>query len=105
MSACEANKHIFETRLTRGQAQQMLSLFLDPNQQSRDGQVWLVHIQTDETVVLSHGLDSWKRPPNISGIAVRVATHLKFHHVVPAQALDQIRRRAFGNHLSMIDNG
>ncbi len=83
----------------------MLTLFLDRNQQRRDGQVWLMHIQTDQAIVLSNRLDARKRPPDVGRDAVRIAAYLKFHHVVPAQAFDQIGRRAFGNHLSVIDDG
>src|SRR6185437_13727446 len=82
----------------------MIALFIDRVKQRRDGQVWFAYIQANQAVVMADRLDSGKRPPDLDAISVGTPAYLEFHHVMTTQPLDQIRRRALGNHLSVIHN-
>ena len=54
---------------------------------------------------LAHGFDARQSAPGLECRTVGVAAHRKLHHMMSAQAVDQIRRRAFGNDLAVIDDG
>ena len=55
-----------------------------------DGAMRLTDVETDQAIVMSHRFHSRKCPPAVNIGAIGVAAYLKFHHVMPAQAIDEV---------------
>ncbi len=66
----------------------------------------LADIQADQAVVMAEPTRLLEAPAKcLHRSPLESAAYLKFHHVMTAQTIDQVSGRAFGNHLSVIDNG
>ncbi|HLB86554.1 MAG TPA: hypothetical protein VJK29_02765, partial [Terriglobales bacterium] len=105
MTAGEAHEDVLQTRLARTQVQKLGALVLNCIEQRGDSQVRLVYVQANKAVVMTDGFDSWQRTPPIERSTIGVAADGKLHHVVPAEAIDQVGRRAFGDDLAVVDDG
>ena len=65
----------------------------------------LAHREANQTIVVTNRFHTRQRSPGIQSSAVTgIAAGLELHHVMPAEAVNQVGRRAFGNDLAMIDD-
>src|SRR5579863_2135504 len=105
VAARQIDKHILEARLSSGEVQKLRAVFFDSIEQRWDGQVRLAYGKADQTIVMADRLHAGQHSPRIESSTVAgVAAGLELHHVVPAQALDQLGGRAFGNDLAVVDD-
>ena len=66
--------------------------------------MWLLHIQCNQAIVFSDRFYTRQTAPRCHGCAIG-ARYRKLHHVMSAEAGDQIGRRSLGDDLAVIDNG
>ena len=104
MATGQADEDVFQAGLAGGQVQQLLAILLDRIEQRWNGQVRLANVETDHAVVVANRFNSGKSTPCLRRGSIRIAAHLELHHMVTAEAIDQIRRCAFGDYLPMIDD-
>src|SRR5437870_11641117 len=102
--AGEADENILKARLARRKVQKLRTTVLDRLQQRRNRQMRFAHVEAEEAVIMAHGFDSGQCAPDIQRCAIRIAANRELDHMMPAQTLDEIRRRALRNDLAMIDN-
>src|SRR5207249_3142536 len=88
----------------RRKVQKLRTTVLDRLQQRRNRQMRFAHVEAEEAVIMAHGFDSGQCAPDIQRCAIRIAADRELDHMMPAQTLDEIRRRALRNDLAMIDN-
>src|ERR1700685_2230487 len=106
MASSQIDKHILEAGLSRREVQKLRAVFSDCIEQRGDGQVRLTHGEADQTIVMTHRFHTGQRPPSLQGRSVAGgAAGCELHHVMSAEAFDQLRRRAFCNDLAMINDG
>ena len=90
----EADENILKARLARRKVQKLRTTVLNCLQQRRNRQMRCAHVEAEEAVIVAHGFDSGQCPPDIKRCAIRIAADGELDHMMPAQTLDEIRRRA-----------
>ena len=104
MTAREADEDILKAGLARGQVQQFGALSTNRVEQSGDGLVRFPNIETNQILVVTHGIDARRSVPGLKRTCTGGAG-FKLDYVMTAEAIDEIGGRAFGDDLAMIDNG
>src|ERR1700737_479237 len=62
-------------------------------------------VETDQAIVVADGLDPRERAPGGKRGSVGIPAYLELHHMMPAQAFDQVGWRSLSDDLSVIDDG
>src|SRR6516225_3338935 len=65
----------------------------------------LTDVETDKAIFLADALDAGKSRPDFERGCGGIAAHVEFDHVRSTEPLDQLHRRAFGDDLTVIDDG
>src|SRR5215469_8143923 len=96
------NKHVLKTRLPSRQMLEFRSRALHGSEQRGNGLVRFVDRQRPGIFVPMYGLDPRQHAPE--RIVSDAVAHRELDHVMTAEPLDQLARRAFRYHLAVIDD-
>src|SRR5512142_3228159 len=85
--------------------EQFRSCFVNRVQQSRNGEVWLAHVQRNQSVVATNRLDPCERAPKVHGMPVRCSADCELYDVVTTQTIDEFGGSSRRDNHAVIDDG